>query len=219
MEQTKLQLVYAMLKLPTTLECFKRRSLFTEITHRRTDTYGSQAVSSSHRTIPTCCKFGIYQIGHGKTTHGIFHVVHRPDRRNLVVRTRMHTAWTSAERKAAPLERPVRHFPKHRRLHLPWLKKTARTVRVKEKSNSDGGTLSHPQCIHKKCMTNMWVTYTHHWHAARQESHSPTFSKQCSFDNRIITMMCSFSLSSENVLEHVSHFVFLRILSELFMLE
>ena len=177
MEQPKLQLVYAMPKLPTALQCFKRRSLFSEITHRRTDTYGSQAVSSSHRTTATCCKFGIYQIGQGKTTHGIFHMVHRPDRRNLVVRTRMHTAWTSSERKAAPLERPVRHFPKHRRLHLPWLKKTARTVRVKEKIKLRRRHIVTSSIylwtFHDQHVGHIYPSLTR----ARQESHSPTFRK------------------------------------------
>ena len=129
--------------VPTALQCIKRRSLFSEIAHGRTGTYGSQAVSSSHRTTATCYKFGIYQSGHGKTTHGIFHMVHRPDRCNLVVRIRTHTAWASSGRKAARLERPVRHSPSHRQLKLPCLKKSALTIRVKGRSNSDLRIMFH----------------------------------------------------------------------------
>ena len=114
--------------VPTALQCLKRRSLCSEIAHGRTGTYGSQAVSSSHRTTATCYKFGIYQSGHGKTTHGIFHMVHQTDRCNLVVRTRTHIAFASSRQKARPLERPVRHAANQRQLKLPCLKKTVLTI-------------------------------------------------------------------------------------------
>ena len=90
--------------VPITLQCMKRPSFVSGITHRRTGTYGSQAVSSSLRTTATCCKSGIFQNGHGKTTRGKFYMVHRPDRCNLVVRTRTSTAWASSARRAAPLD-------------------------------------------------------------------------------------------------------------------